>query len=101
MSCPDYWRESALEMLSEIGAYNLLTGDQISEFSRGIESIANLEYEATGQQCIPDPRDTEIEELKRKYAQSEKDKANIIGCFSHVVGQTVYFDENSKEVRVV
>lgn len=100
MSCSNYWRESALELLCDVGVYNLFTEEQLKEFSEGIESIADNEGTYTGRELIPDPRNEEIRSLEKKVKEYSDDKDNIIRCFSHITGVGVRFNERTKEVEV-
>jgi hypothetical protein len=65
----DYWEETLGQALCEIGAYNKLTSEERKELAQAIASAAEVQGEYFGTNNIPDPRDTEIENLKARHKE--------------------------------
>lgn len=69
MSASSYWRVSMEAILDEAGVS--VTPKQFADIVSGVEGAAEMESEATGHLCIPDPRETEIAALKRRITEEQ------------------------------
>lgn len=94
------------EMLSDMKLDEILSPEQISELIENVEHIADMEYEATGQSCIPNPLQSELEtlqsKLKKEREEAESVQDNILGVVAHLGGVSrdqVYFSKQDKEVK--
>jgi len=101
-----YWDTSIRELLSDMGLDVTLTPAQITELVQGVEGIADMEYEASGRQYIPNPLQCEVDGLKTKLKKEREyhDKVtdNILGVVAHLGGvsrESVYFDSQDQQVK--
>jgi len=68
----EYWREAVSESLESVGVEATVT--QINEIAKDIKISVDCMGMATGEEFIPNPADTEIEQLKKEI-QTEKEMA--------------------------
>lgn len=73
----DYWKECIGESLSEMGIYDLLSKDQISQLAQdiywGYDSISL----AFPKPSVKDFENSEVTELKRRLKELEKERNDI------------------------
>lgn len=62
-----YWVESIWQALEDLDIR--LTGEQTLALAEACETIAELESQYTGRECIPNPLQTEIDRLKRSHEE--------------------------------
>lgn len=62
-----YWVESLGQALDDLGIR--LTDEQVMALAEACEGIAEVRSQYTGQDCIPNPLQTEIDRLKRAHAE--------------------------------
>lgn len=67
----DYWREAISCALDDNDIPHSLTSDQLDTIAKDLVMSADCESQASGTECIPDPRRTEIDELKRKLKREQ------------------------------
>ena len=67
----DYWRECVAESFEDAGL--VATDDQIDTVTSWVEGAHENYGLATGSDFIPDPRDSEIEKLKKVHAEEISD----------------------------
>lgn len=71
-----YWLEAVGQALCEAGCWDTTTEEQRNILAREMKFAAEMEGEATGRYCIPNPLETEIRRLKdvhaRQLAEAEK-----------------------------
>ena len=79
----EYWLASASEILSEHGI--VPSAEKLESIASDLAHAAEMEWEATGQEHIPNPRDTEFDRLKRdlKTAREDAERRERIFC-SHI-----------------
>lgn len=65
MTSVSYLISSLEYALDEVGIS--ATSEQITAIAKSLEGSLSVEYEMTGQDCIPDPRETELREVKARY----------------------------------
>ena len=71
MSRTEYWRESLAQALDDIGInYNSEQLDELTDYITGIQEV---ESQALGYDCIPNPLQTEIDKLKQRHKEDIKD----------------------------
>ena len=63
----EYWKICVAEILSDYG-YQIKPED-LDGLADSLRGALDMEWEATGQYYIPDPRDTEIDNLKKQIKQ--------------------------------
>lgn len=70
-----YWRETLMIAFDEADCYEVLKsiGDEkIEAISESLNISAGMEGECTGRYNIPDPRDNEVDKLKKKIKELEE-----------------------------
>lgn len=69
MAQMEYWECVVGEILSNNG----IDPDKatLAAVTKDFHSAADMEWEATGQEHIPDPRDTELERVKRELKEAK------------------------------
>jgi hypothetical protein len=98
-----YWEDCISEAADECGL--VMTNKQLMFMVSAVEGSHKNYGLATGRDCIPDPRDTEIKELKQKYEKELEYKekgfeANIRKWedHSHTLKRRIYSLEDAYDV---
>jgi hypothetical protein len=81
----DYWETSLSELLDDMKLS--LTAEQKDELIGGIMGIAENESLACGYDCIPNPMQSEVSELKRQIREMEEKHDRQIWGIKKGVGQ--------------
>lgn len=71
----EYWRISLEEAFDEVGCYDILKSigeENLNNISERLSKCSDVEGEYTGYHNIPDPRDIEVEQLKKKIKELEE-----------------------------
>ena len=64
----DYWKESMNEVLDH---YGIELGDKTDDFIKDVMGVSEMEYEASGQMHIGNPKDSDLEEAKARIQELE------------------------------
>ena len=59
------------EVLSEAGI--TVTDEQLTQIAEDSKHVAEMEWEATGQEFIPNPLESDVRELKNKLEKSQEE----------------------------
>lgn len=87
MVTSQYWQVAVEEALSEIGADDLLTPEQVAQLARAMSDAAEMEREATGRHFISDPRNEEIRRLQEKLEATERESSLQESAFRDALRQ--------------
>lgn len=71
----EYWKISLETIFDDVGCYDILKKideNTLNEIAERLSDSADVEGEYTGYHDIPDPRDTEVEQLKKKIKELEE-----------------------------
>lgn len=85
-----YWKEALECALDEAGQFGVIPSDKVDEIAASLTVAAEMESEATGRINIPNPLQSEIENIKRSHVRELADaerredilKANIARRFN-------------------
>jgi len=72
----EYWKECILEAFCDAGIE--VTEEQINLVTGWVEGAHENYGMATGQECIPNPMESEVDELKRKLKKQDDDHEKMI-----------------------
>lgn len=70
----EYWKTSLENVFDDVGCYESIKNiseETLYEIAERLSDCADVEGEYTGAHNISDPRDTEIEQLKKKIQELE------------------------------
>lgn len=71
----EYWRISLETAFDEVGCYDILKSvgeENLNQIIERLSDCADVEGEYTGEHLISDPRDTEVDQLKKKIKDLEE-----------------------------
>lgn len=63
-----YWIEALECALDECGAWGVLNSEQMQQVARSLVMSAEMQGQAFGHECIPNPLQAEIDSLKKRHA---------------------------------
>lgn len=79
----DYWKECIAEALEDAGI--IATDEQIDTITSWVDGAHENYGLATGQECIPNPLESEVEQLNRQHEKELQEKDKIVNIYRQSV----------------
>ena len=83
----DYWREAGMNLLEELGFFGAASNADFDTAGELLEGWAENQSMAFGYDSIPNPRDAEIEGIKRAHEREMKEASANIDRLKENVGR--------------
>lgn len=100
----EYWRISLETAFDEVDCYDILKSvgeENLNKIVERISDCADVEGEYTGTYLIPDPRDTEVEQLKKKIKDLEETIRNNGQLYSNKISDILKINPEDLAIGIV
>ncbi len=87
-----YWQEALEIALDEVGAFHLLTKEQIESVAESIATSAENRGTACGYDAIPNPMEAEMSSANQHHKRELAEMQNRLDCMRKNIAQRIGVD---------